>query len=105
VVLGFNIQWPTVLTLAMAPVLIVMYVRLAGGEDQELAARFGDRFTAYASRVPAFWPRTHSPGGRSPAASTGSGHARHGRQGRAMIPNDADPGGERPITQHGGEPR
>lgn len=69
-VLGFNIQWPTVLTLAMAPILIVMYVRLARREDQELAARFGDEFTAYASRVPAFWPRTHSPGGQSPAPST-----------------------------------
>jgi protein-S-isoprenylcysteine O-methyltransferase Ste14 len=71
VVVGFNIQWPTVLTLAMAPVLIVMYLRLARREDRELAAGFGDRFTAYASRVPAFWPRTHSPAGRSPAASTG----------------------------------
>ena len=70
-VVGFNIQWPTVLTLAMAPVLIVMYVRLARREDQELAARFGYEFTAYASRVPAFWPWTQSPGGRRPAASTG----------------------------------
>jgi len=69
-VLGFNIQWPTVLTLAMAPLLLVMYVRLARREDQELAARFRDQFTAYASRVPAFWPRTPSPGGQSPAAST-----------------------------------
>jgi len=70
VVVGFNIQWPTVLTLIMAPALLVMYVRLARREDQELASRFGDRFTAYARRVPAFWPRTHSPDGQSPAAST-----------------------------------
>ncbi|MGH7377958.1 MAG: methyltransferase family protein [Candidatus Methylomirabilales bacterium] len=69
-VVGFNIQWPTVLTLAMAPVLIVMYVRLARREDQELAIRFGDGFTAYASRVPAFWLRAHSSGGRTLAAST-----------------------------------
>ena len=77
-VVGFNIQWPTVLTLAMAPVLIVMYVRLARREDRELAARFGDGSTAYASRVPAFWPWTHSPAGRSPAASTGRPGSRSG---------------------------
>jgi protein-S-isoprenylcysteine O-methyltransferase Ste14 len=71
VVVGFNIQWPTLLTLAMAPILIIMYVHLARREDQELAARFGEQFTAYASLVPAFWPRTPFPGGGRPAASSG----------------------------------
>lgn len=98
VVVGFNIQWPTLLTLAMAPVLIVMYIRLARREDHELACRFADRFTTYASRVPAFWPRMHSPGVPSPTASTGS-HARHRRQGRTIILERPDPGGERPTTQ------
>jgi protein-S-isoprenylcysteine O-methyltransferase Ste14 len=69
-VVGFNIQWPTILTLFMAPILIVMYVRLARREDRELAARFGDRFTAYAGRVPGFLPRMDSRGGQVPAAST-----------------------------------
>ena len=69
VVVGFNIQWPTVLTLAMAPILIIMYVHLARREDQELAARFGEQFTTYASLVPAFWPWTPFPGGGRPAAS------------------------------------
>lgn len=57
IVIAFNIQWPTFLTLAMAPVLIVMYVRQARREDRELAARFGGEFVRYASRVPAFIPR------------------------------------------------
>lgn len=70
VVVGFNVQWPTILTLFMAPVLIVMYVRLARREDRELASRFGHRFTAYASRVPGFWPRLDSRGGQVPGAST-----------------------------------
>lgn len=70
VVVGFNVQWPTILTLFMAPVLIVMYVRLARREDRELASRFGERFTAYAGRVPGFWLRMHSAGGQRPAAST-----------------------------------
>jgi len=57
VVVALNIQWPTILTLAMAPVLVVMYVRQARREDEELAARFGGTFASYAARVPAFVPR------------------------------------------------
>jgi protein-S-isoprenylcysteine O-methyltransferase Ste14 len=57
VVLGFNVQWPTLPTLLMAPVLVAMYVRQARREDRELAARFGPAFAEYAARVPAFFPR------------------------------------------------
>lgn len=57
VIVALNIQWPTILTLAMAPVLIIMYVRQARREDKELEARFGRAFAAYATRVPAFIPR------------------------------------------------
>ena len=57
VIIALNIQWPTILTLAMAPVLIVMYVRQARREDKELEARFGRAFANYAARVPAFIPR------------------------------------------------
>lgn len=35
-VVAFNVQWPTFLTLLMAPVLIVMYIRLAKREEKEL---------------------------------------------------------------------
>lgn len=56
IVLAFNIQWPTLPTLLMAPVLIVMYVRLAKREDEELATFFGEAFLNYAARMPAFIP-------------------------------------------------
>lgn len=56
IVLGFNIQWPTIPTLLMAPILIVMYVRLARREDQELASLFGSAFLSYTARTPAFFP-------------------------------------------------
>jgi protein-S-isoprenylcysteine O-methyltransferase Ste14 len=56
VVVAFNIQWPTLPTLAMAPILIVMYVRLARREDEELATVFGEAFLDYAVRTPAFVP-------------------------------------------------
>lgn len=56
IVLAFNIQWPTLPTLLMAPVLIIMYVRLARREDDELATFFGEAFLDYAARTPAFFP-------------------------------------------------
>lgn len=56
IVVGFNIQWPTLPTVLMAPILIVMYVRLARREDLELATVFGDAFLEWAARTPAFIP-------------------------------------------------
>lgn len=55
-ILAFNIQWPTLPTLVMGPILIVMYVRLARREDEELAAAFGREFLDYAARTTAFIP-------------------------------------------------
>ena len=56
VVLGFNIQWPTFPTLLMAPILLIMYVRLARREDDELATFFGEAFLDYAAHTPGFIP-------------------------------------------------
>ena len=56
IMLGFLAQWSTLLTLAMFPVLVWMYVRLARQEEREAAARFGGGYEAYARRVPAFIP-------------------------------------------------
>jgi protein-S-isoprenylcysteine O-methyltransferase Ste14 len=55
--LGFLVQWPTLLTLTMFPVLVVMYVKLARSEEREALAAFGDAYRAYMARVPAFVPR------------------------------------------------
>ena len=57
VMFGFLLQWPTILTLAMFPVLTGMYVKLARSEEQEAIAEFGDAYTAYMANVPAFIPR------------------------------------------------
>jgi protein-S-isoprenylcysteine O-methyltransferase Ste14 len=56
IVLAFNIQWPTLPTLVMAPLLILAYVGLARREDRDLAGRFGEAFRAYAARTRAFLP-------------------------------------------------
>jgi protein-S-isoprenylcysteine O-methyltransferase Ste14 len=57
ILLGFLVQWPTLLTLAMFPVLVVMYVKLARTEEREGLAEFGDRYRQYMTEVPAFVPR------------------------------------------------
>lgn len=57
VMLGFLVQWPTLLTLLMFPVLVVMYVRLARSEEREALARFGDAYRRYMDEVPPFLPR------------------------------------------------
>jgi len=67
VMFGFLLQWPTLLTLLMFPVLVWMYVRLARGEEREAEAEFGDTYRAYARRVPAFLPRLSSARVRGPA--------------------------------------
>ena len=56
IMLGFLFQWPTLLTLAMFPVLVIMYVKLAGREEREALAEFGDDYRAYMREVPAFVP-------------------------------------------------
>lgn len=60
IMLGFLVQWPTVLTLAMFPILVTMYVHLARREEQGTAAEFGDEYTAYTLKTPAFFPRLAS---------------------------------------------
>ncbi|KAA0973052.1 isoprenylcysteine carboxylmethyltransferase family protein [Paeniglutamicibacter gangotriensis] len=57
IMFGFLLQWPTILTLIMFPVLAVVYHRLAKREEKNMTAEFGDEFLGYAHRVPAFIPR------------------------------------------------
>jgi protein-S-isoprenylcysteine O-methyltransferase Ste14 len=57
IMFGFLLQWPTLLTLAMFPVLVWMYIHLARVEEREAIAEFGDAYREYARRVPGFFPR------------------------------------------------
>jgi protein-S-isoprenylcysteine O-methyltransferase Ste14 len=54
---GFLLQWPTILTVAMFPVLVFMYWRLALAEEREVTAEFGETYLAYKAVTPAFIPR------------------------------------------------
>ena len=60
VMFGFLLQWPTILTLAMFPVLVWMYVRLARTEEHEADIQFGEAYRRYAALVPAFFPNFRS---------------------------------------------
>ena len=57
IMFGFLLQWPTLLTLAMFPVLTVMYVRLARSEERDAIAEFGGVYRRYMADVPAFIPK------------------------------------------------
>ncbi len=54
---GMLIQWPTLITLLMFPVLIYAYYRLAMREERAVEARFGEAYRLYRRQVPAFIPR------------------------------------------------
>lgn len=54
---GFLFQWPTLVTLAMFPILVFMYVRLARREERDARTEFGDAYRRYAANTPAFFPR------------------------------------------------
>jgi len=57
VMFGFLLQWPTILTLAMFPVLTAMYVKLARTEERDSRAAFCDAYDRYAAEVPGFIPK------------------------------------------------
>ncbi|MBI3760610.1 MAG: isoprenylcysteine carboxylmethyltransferase family protein [Chloroflexi bacterium] len=57
IMLGFLFQWPTLPTLIMFPILVLMYVRLARREERESSAALGEAYAHYTANTPAFFPR------------------------------------------------
>ena len=56
ILLGFLLQWPTLLTLLMFPILLVMYLRLAIAEESEMRKQFGSAYETYVVQTPRFIP-------------------------------------------------
>ena len=64
IMFGFLLQWPTILTVLMFPVLVVMYGYLAKREEADMLADFGSEYAEYSARTPRFFPRfgaSHGP--------------------------------------------
>lgn len=57
IMFGFLLQWPTIVTLLMFPILTYMYIRLARVEEKEAYAEFAEEYPKYAVNTPAFFPR------------------------------------------------
>ena len=68
IMFGFLLQWPTLLTVVMFPVLVVTYMVLARSEERDALAEFGDEYRAYMERTPWFIPRV----GRSVGPGNGA---------------------------------
>ena len=56
VMFGFLLQWPTLLTLIMFPILVYFYIYLAKREEVEVSKEFGEEYKSYMRAVPAFIP-------------------------------------------------
>lgn len=65
IMFGFLLQWPTILTLLMFPVLVWMYVRLARTEERDAEAYFGEQWREYAAHTPRFIPLRARSGSQS----------------------------------------
>ncbi len=61
IMFGFLLQWPTLVTLVMFPILVIGYVRLAHSEERWALQEFGDAYRRYQARTPAFMPRFGQP--------------------------------------------
>ena len=57
VMIGFLLQWPTILTLLMFPVLVFVYWRLAVSEEREVGSALGPAWLEYSAHTPRFLPR------------------------------------------------
>ena len=57
IMFGFLLQWPTLITLIMFPILVFMYAYLARREEADITREFGEEYLRYAAKVPAFFPR------------------------------------------------
>jgi len=56
VIVCFLVQWPTILTVIMAPLLLFAYVHLARVEERRAVAEFGVEYDEYEHKTPAFFP-------------------------------------------------
>lgn len=57
IMISFLIQWPTIPTLIMFPIMLWMYYRLAIKEEKASLETFGQAYEEYMQAIPRFFPR------------------------------------------------
>ena len=60
IMIGMLIQWPTMITAVMFPVLVFVYYRLSKREESEIVKQFGEIYRRYAEKTPMFIPKLGS---------------------------------------------
>ncbi|WP_052862876.1 methyltransferase family protein [Streptomyces niger] len=91
IMIGFLLQWPTIPTLIMFPVLVYVYARLARNEERDMARQFGEEWADYAARTPAFRPRRRAPRTGAPAPSAAPPQQRDTEPGLSSPPSRRRP--------------
>ncbi|MEW6001659.1 MAG: isoprenylcysteine carboxylmethyltransferase family protein [Nitrospirota bacterium] len=56
IMIGMLIQWPTIITALMFPVLVFVYYRLSKREEHEMVKQYGDEYRRYMEKTPMFIP-------------------------------------------------
>lgn len=56
IIIGFLLQWPTLVTLIMAPILIVRYIHLGQKEEKIMLNKYGSEYAAYKKETPGYFP-------------------------------------------------
>ncbi len=51
------VHWPTLFSVAMFPIIVLVYALLARREETKMVDQFGERYEAYRRHVPMFIPR------------------------------------------------
>jgi protein-S-isoprenylcysteine O-methyltransferase Ste14 len=51
------VHWPTLFSVGLFPVIVIVYTWLAYREETQMIARFGDAYRVYQRQVPMFIPR------------------------------------------------
>jgi protein-S-isoprenylcysteine O-methyltransferase Ste14 len=72
IMFGFLLQWPTLVTFVMFPILVSVYARLARREEREVRKELGPVWDEYAAHTPGFIPRL---GGRRRIGGERNAHA------------------------------
>lgn len=51
------VHWPTIFSVALFPIIVVIYTMLAYREEKQVLTEFGDKYQQYKEQTPMFFPK------------------------------------------------